>query len=402
MRTAHTPIFTVLLAACLTSHGCAQPGNDAPDPTDVPAFQVREGYAVDLVVDGLRGARFMQLGDDGTLYISRPRQEDIIAFAPNNNGTYSPLGTFVDGRKLVHGMHFVDGWLYFASDGLIERARDTNSDGAADEVETVIANLPDGGGHWWRPVLVTDNFIYTSIGDNGNISDQTDTDRQKIWRFNRDGTGRTLFASGVRNTEKLRLRPGTEEVWGFDHGSDNFGRNVGDKPGNQPITDLNPPDELNHYRQDHFYGHPFITGLRVPRYEFLDRDDIHELAANTTPPEWSMGAHWACNGWTFIDPEINEATGALPADFAGDIVVAAHGSWNSSVRVGYAVARVLFDDDPINAGKPTGMEPLVSCLDAENTVLGRPVDVIHHPDGSLLFSVDAPAGRVYRLRYVGQ
>ena len=59
MRTAHTPILTVLLAACLTSHGCAQPGNDAPDPTDVPAFQIREGYAVDLVVDGLRGARFM-------------------------------------------------------------------------------------------------------------------------------------------------------------------------------------------------------------------------------------------------------------------------------------------------------------------------------------------------------
>ncbi|MFG0260671.1 MAG: hypothetical protein ACF8LK_10005, partial [Phycisphaerales bacterium JB041] len=113
--TAHTPILAVLLAACITSAGCAQSG-DAPDPTDVPAFQVREGYAVELVVDGLRGARFMQIGDDGTLYISRPRQEDIVAYGQNDNGTYSRKGTFVDGRKLVHGMHYVDGWLYFASD----------------------------------------------------------------------------------------------------------------------------------------------------------------------------------------------------------------------------------------------------------------------------------------------
>lgn len=400
MRTANLPALALLISTGLAGPGCAQP--DPVDPTDVPAFQIRQGFTVELVVNNLSGARFMQIGDDDILYISRPRQGDIVALFPMPDGTYAQFATFIEDRKLVHGMHFVDGWLYIASDGKIERARDTTNDGQADEIQTVLDNLPTGGGHWWRPVLITDDHIYTSIGDAGNITDQADTDRQKIWRYNRDGSDRTLFASGVRNTEKLLTRPGTDEVWGFDHGSDNFGRDVGDEPGNQPITDLNPPDELNHYQQDKFYGHPFVVGSRLPRHEFLDRDDIHQLAAQTTPPEWHMGAHWACNGWTFIDPDTAAASDALPAEFAGDIVVAAHGSWNSSVRVGYTVARVIFDDDPINPGKPVGMVPLVRCLDAEDNVLGRPVDVIHHPDGSLLFSVDFPQGRVYRLRYTGE
>ena len=388
------------LLTALAATAAAQPG-------EVPDFTVRQGYTVELVVEQLPNARFLALDDGGHLYVSRPypvrnQPGDIIAYAPTDDGPYRKLGAFVEGRDRVHGMQFFDGWLYFASNGKIERARDTDRDGTADEIEMVLDDLPAGGGHWWRPVLVTDQFIYTSIGDSSNISDESDTERQKIWRFNRDGSGKTLFASGIRNTEKLRLRPGTDEVWGFDHGSDWFGREVGDEGGSQPITDLNPPDELNHYQLGKFYGHPFVVGPRLPRYEYLERDDIHELAAATTPPEWHMGAHWACNGWTFIDPEINARTGAFPADHGGDIVVAAHGSWNSSTRVGYCVARVMFDKDPMNEGKPVGMVKLVSCLGKDNEVLGRPVDVIQHTDGSLFFSVDHPEGRVYRIRYTGE
>lgn len=206
---------------------------------------------------------------------------------------YEVVNTFVAGYPTVHGMHFADGWLWFAQTGAIHKARDTNSDGKADEVQTVIpeGQLPRGGGHWWRPVLATDRYIYTAIGDAGNINDETETERQKIWRFNKDGTGKTLFASGIRNTEKLRLRPGTNEVWGVDHGSDWFGRTLGERPQQfQPITDHNPPDELNHYEEGKFYGHPFITGNKLPRIEYQNRKDIVELADKTVPPAWSFGA----------------------------------------------------------------------------------------------------------------
>lgn len=359
-------------------------------------FHVRSGYRVTTAVESLEGARFLAVDDRGTLYVSRPRSGDIVAFTDRNaDGVYERLGTFVEDRRLVHGLQFKDGWLWFSTSGGVSKARDLNGDGRADEVEDVLIGLPSGGGHWWRSILVTDDRIYTSIGDEGNATDQQETDRQKIWSFALDGSDMALFCSGIRNTEKLRLRPGTDEIWGFDHGSDWFGKEIGDEQGNQPITDLNPPDELNHYVSGGFYGHPFIVGTRLPRYEYMDRPDIHELAAKTTPPEWCVGAHWACNGWTFIDPALNK--GQFPADHEGDIVVASHGSWNRSERAGYCVSRILFD-----GAKAYGLLKIVSTVSEDGqTVYARPVDVIQAPDGSLLFSDDY-AGAVYRIEYVGE
>ena len=39
----------------------------------------------------------------------------------------------------------------------------------------------------------------------------------------------------------------------------------------QPLTDYNPAEEMNLYVEGGFYGHPFIVGSRVVRYEFLDK-----------------------------------------------------------------------------------------------------------------------------------
>lgn len=359
----------------------------------------REGYQVQVVIPEHRGARFMEFGDNGVLYVSRDRPGDITAFKAGPDGTYQKLGVFVEGRPTTHGLCFKDGWLWFTTTGGVHKGRDTTGDGVADEVVDVLTDLPRGG-HWWRSILVTDDAFYTSIGDSGNITDELESDRQKIWKYSLDGKTRTLFCSGIRNTEKLRIRPGTNEIWGADHGSDWFGREIGDTNGNQPITDLNPPDEFNHYVQDGFYGHPFVVGNRLPRYEYLKRPDIHELAARTIPPEWSIGAHWATNGFCFIDPAINHQTGAFPPDHEGDAFIACHGSWNSSKPVGYCIARIRFDKDPNLGGHPVGLETIVSFITGPGRPRGRPADCVQAPDGSILFSTDAP-GRIYRITYVG-
>jgi glucose/arabinose dehydrogenase len=229
------------------------------------------------------------------------------------------------------------------------------------------------------------------------------TERQKVWHFSLDGSDKKLICSGIRNTEKLRFRPGTTELWGFDHGSDYFGDKIGPKEGAEGqgggsvgATDLNPPDELNRYVQDGFYGHPFVVGMRIPRPEYLKREDVASLCDRTVPPEWSIGAHWAVNGFAFIDPDVNGRTKAFPADHSGDLFFAAHGSWNSTRRVGYCIGRILFD-----AGKPYGMLKIVSTLDEKNQVVwARPVDCAQAPDGSIVFSSDQP-GRIYRVRHTG-
>lgn len=356
-------------------------------------FTVRPGYQV-TVAASLPDARFLEFDDKGTLYVSRPDRGDIVAMRDDDgDGTFEKRGDFVTGQVTVHGMSFHDGWLWFSTSGAIHRARDTDGDLKADDVVDVIpvGALPRKGTHWWRSLFVTDDGFYTSIGDSENISDQTSTERQKIWRFSLDGKQKTLFASGVRNTEKLRYRPGTTELWGFDHGSDHFGAAIG--KGSIGATDLNPPDELNLYTKDGFYGHPFVVGNRVPRPEYMSREDIGSLCDRTIAPELAMGAHWAINGFTFLDPEINSRTKAFPSDHSGDLFFAAHGSWNSTRRVGYCIGRVIFDD-----GRPIGVLKLVSTLEEENQVVwARPVDCVQAPDGSIVFSSDQP-GRIYRLR----
>lgn len=363
---------------------------------EVPEFSIRSGYCVTVALPDLPGARFLESGPGGFVYVSLPREGRIVSTRDTNgDGVLEIIGDFVTGMPTVHGMCRHGDWLWFTQTGAIHRGRDTDGDGTADEVVTVLEDglLPSGGGHWWRSILVTDEYLYTSIGDAGNITDQMETERQKIWRFRHDGSEKTLFASGLRNTEKLRLRPGTDEVWGCDHGSDWYGRPIGDAQGMQPVTDHNPPDELNHYVAGGFYGHPFIVGKILPRIEYYERPDIIELASKTTPPAWGFGAHWAVNGFTFLDGE------SVPASHRGDIFAALHGSWNSVKRVGYGIERILFDDE---TGLPYGALRIVTTLGGDGReVLARPVDCLVDVDGTVLFSCDH-TGRIYRIHMAAE
>lgn len=380
------PCF-VLLAALGGAAGAQ------PQPPE--GVWVRPGYELAVAAQFDFRPRFMAVDSDGALYVSDPRGGTITRCTDaDGDGLFEQKTTFISDRPRVHGMQWHDRYLWFTQSGSIHRARDTNGDGRADDIITVIAQgrLPAGGGHWWRSIRIHEGRLYTSIGDSGNINDETDTERQKIWSFDLDGRDKQLFASGLRNTEKLVIRPGTSELWGMDHGSDWFGRPIGDKRGKQPVTDLNPPDEMNHYVQGGFYGHPFVVGNKLPRYEYLERDDIIDLADKTIPPAWPTGSHWAPNAMCFYDAQ------QFPETVRGDAFVAYHGSWNRENRAGYQVTRVLFED-----GRPYGELPYVKFITDSGQVLGRPVDVVVDDDGSLLISDDFGRKKmIYRLRYVGR
>jgi len=203
---------------------------------DVPGFKVRPGYRVTRVVPNkaLRGARFIQFSEDGkTLFVSDMESGVIYALRDlDENGMYKTITTFVKNKRSVHGMDARDGWLYFsqANEGSVSRARDTNNDGVADEVETIIPKdtLPVGGGHPFEGLLITDKEIYVTSSDPANMTEDPESDRKRIYVFDRDGKNKRTFVTGVRNVEKLRFRPGTVEIWGFDHGSDNFGKSFGE------------------------------------------------------------------------------------------------------------------------------------------------------------------------------
>lgn len=390
-------IALAVLTALLLSDDSFAAGAKGVGP-GVPPFTVRDGYQVTVAAENFGQARHVELGDDGTLYVTQPQTQDVAALKDKDgDGVYETHTVFLSGIKDGEGLCFDGGWLYVtsAADGSVKRAKDTKGDGKADVIETFLPpdSVPGGGGHPYRGIVFTKDYVFITVSDGGNMSDDLPSPRKCIYRFNRDGTatsnfGKMQFITGIRNTEKIRLRPGTEEIWGLDHGSDNFGATYGEKHGDQPITDLLPGEELNKFVEGQFYGHPFICNNRIIRPEYAKRPDILELARKTTPPEWTFGAHMAPNGFTFLTKDM------FPGH-KGDLIAAFHGSWDSTARVGYSIIRVLFDQA---TGKPYGSLQLVSCLEAGTNggVLARPVDCCEAADGTILFSCDK-TNKIYRI-----
>jgi len=74
------------------------------------------------------------------------------------------------------------------------------------------------------------------------------------------------------------------------------------------------------------------------------------------------------------------------------ILIAEHGSWNRSEKIGYRVTMVSLDA----AGQALSYEPFAEGWLQGEEAWGRPVDLEYLPDGSLLVSDDA-GNRIYRI-----
>lgn len=266
---------------------------------------MRPGLRVILAVKGLQNARFLQLDQAGRLFLSQPGGENIILLNhPGKAGLFTRHSVFVSHAPAVHARVYRNRWLWFACAGKICKTRDDGTQVHAGPIATVFSGLPQGGWCWWRSLLLTKHHLYTSIGDMRNVNaDPPALRREMIWRYNLDGTGKTLFCTGIRNTSKLLERPGTHQIRGCDEDSDQFGHPLGETMGHQKITNLNPPEEVNHYVKSGFYGHPYLTGNNIPRYEWLKNlgdKAIVKIAQHTFPPAWCLPSHWSALSACFL------------------------------------------------------------------------------------------------------
>jgi glucose/arabinose dehydrogenase len=92
------------------------------------------------------------------------------------------------------------------------------------------------------------------------------------------------------------------------------------------------------------------------------------------------------NGVAFRD-------GALFVAEVGRILIAEHGSWNRSEKIGYRVMVAR-----LKGSRVTEVKPFIKGWLQGERAWGRPVDVLVVPDGSLLVS-DDHAGAIYRVIY---
>lgn len=223
-----------------------------------------------------------------------------------------------------------------------------------------------------------DNKLYITIGQPFNVPPADKADLYRQWgiggiiRMNRDGSGREVYTYGVRNSVGMDFNPANGELWFTDNQVDGMGDDI-------------PPGEINRQTdaRQHF-GFPWYGGGHVRTDEYKDS----EPPADAVFPAVEMVAHAADLGMTFYSGTM------FPAKYRGGIFSAQHGSWNRTTPVG---ARVMFT--AVNSDGSAGeTEPFAEGWNKGGEYLGRPVDVMQMPDGSILVSDDL-VGAIYRISY---
>jgi glucose/arabinose dehydrogenase len=349
------------------------------DATDerVNQLQVPAGFKVNKFAEDLGNSRMIAVHPNGTVYVTARDEGKVFMLKDTNKDGKADEKKVVTEKEDVHGIAIHDNQVYLATIKEVFRG-DIRQDGTFGELQKIVDNLPDGAQHPNRTLAVgPDNKLYISIGSSCNDCKETNPEHATIVQTNLDGSGRKVFAKGLRNTLGMAWHPQTKEMWGMDHGIDWLG-------------DEEQQEELNQIKEGGDYGWPFVYEKgKLLKKNQPDGMKIEEYAKKTIHPELLYDAHASGMGMVFYTGN------QFPQEYQNNAFVAFRGSWNRSQPVGYEVARIRFQD-----GKPQGFEKFMTgfLIDGGKGHFARIVGVALHNDGSLLV-VDDANGVVYRVAH---
>ena len=384
-------------AADLPAPYATKSSSNSPREVSRPAGaepRVPAGFKIEQYASGFSYPRYLLMAPNGDLFVTESRENKIKVLRDSDgNGKPDVTETFADsGMSKPFGIAFYPPgpdpqFLYVANTNGVVRFPYRNGDlKARGPVEKLSAELSGGGllrggGHWTRDVTFSSDGkkMYVSIGSLSNVSDNAaEADRARIFEFNPDGTGREVFAWGIRNAVGIKFRPETNELWMSTNERDELGEDL-------------VPDYISSVRRGGFYGWPwfYLGNHQDPRH----KGKHPELADKVIVPDVPVQSHSATLNLCFYDGT------QFPSEYKGDLFAAFHGSWNRERRTGYKIVRVPFDK---STGQPRGdYEDFVTgFVTPEGNVWGRPVGITVAKDGSLLFSEDAN-NTIWRVSYDG-
>ena len=235
-----------------------------------PGFSVRVFAAPKLF-----GPRFMAFDNNGVLHVANMRvpgdnQGQIVALPDrDDDGVADACIVVADGFRRIHSLAFHRGSLYAADNHQLLRLIDADDDGFY-EGRDLLAVLPSADDvyqgrvpgdvtppavqdiHPTRTILFDplNERIYVSIGSTCDLCREYNPERASVLAFNFDGSGRRIFASGLRNATGLALHPDTNDLWATVNGHDREGNVL-------------PPEAVYIVRDGSFYGWPFAYAWQV-------------------------------------------------------------------------------------------------------------------------------------------
>jgi glucose/arabinose dehydrogenase len=365
-------------------------------------LDVPPGFEVKPFARGLSAPRLLRVAPNGDVFVAETGAGRIRVLRAGESGTAGQNEVFASGLRGPFGIAFYPAghpeWVYVANvDSVVRFAYRDGDLKARGAPETIVAQLPSGGGHTTRDVAFSRDGtrMFVSVGSASNdaegmgkldpgalqkwVQDKptgatwgNESERADVLVFDPQGKGRRIFATGIRNCVGLAINPTTGDLWCSTNERDGLGDNL-------------PPDYITRVREGGFYGWPwyYMGAHEDPRH----RGERPDLKNKVMVPDVLLQAHSASLQLMFYDGD------QFPPDLKGSVFAAEHGSWNRATRTGYKIIRAIVKD-----GVPTGeYEDFVTGFVVDDTsVWGRPVGIAQAKDGALLFSEDGN-GTIWRV-----
>lgn len=343
----------------------------------IQQVQLPPGFSISIWAEGVKNARQMAVGSQGTVFVGSRDAGLVHAVRDTNgDGKADSVQVIAKGLRMPSGVAFKDGALYVAAIDRILRYDDIENRLANPPAPVVIsADYPSEQHHGWKFIAFgPDGWLYVPVGAPCNICDKRSENPifATITRIRPDGSGREIWAHGIRNSVGFDWHPQTKTLFATSNGRDMLGDDA-------------PPDTLNHAATKGLdFGFPYCHGGTLADPEFGSKRPCSDF----TRPAQNLPPHVAAIGARFY-------TGtAFPAEYRNQLFIAEHGSWNSTTPVGYRLTVVSMDDQ----ARITGYKPFATGWLQGKDVWGRPADVQPLPDGSLLVS-DDKSDVIYRITY---
>ncbi len=359
------------------------------------------GFCAVVVAESLGPVRQITLGPDGAVYGALAKGDGGVVALRDTDGDGRADERRVFGPPGGNDVKIHDGHLYLALPDRIVRWRLVAAQlQPPGEPEIIVDGLPADASHKAKSIAFSgSDVMYVNIGAPTNSCQKKDRTkgskgidpcpelaaRGGIWQFSasRPGqrhSGGTRFATGIRNSTALGVRPGTSQLYGATHGRDQLSTNW---TFSDAYNAENPGEELMLISQGDDFGWPYCfystevkSLVLAPEYGG-DGRRIGRCAGKKEPIMVFPG-HWAPLALAF-------STGSgMPGPYADGVFVAFHGSWNRAPlpQAGYRVVFAPFAD-----GKPTGSYTTFAAGTESDTWL-RASGVAVGPDGAVYISAD--------------
>jgi glucose/arabinose dehydrogenase len=321
---------------------------------------VPAGYAAGVFAEGLRNPRFMAVSPEGVLFVAERGADRVVALPDaDGDGAADEIVEVGVGYGNAHDLEFTDdGRLLVAGE---EALFEVALDGLHEVRRSVLVEGLPPGGHATKTVeILASGEILLSIGSSCDVCEEEDARRATVQAV--VGGGLRPYMIGLRNAVGLWVDDATGRAWATNMGRDWLG-------------DDRPPETVYEVVDGADAGWPRCHAGTLPDPEFGDAPD-------------------ACDG--VATPAVTLPAHTAPLALVGwrdHLVIALHGSWNSSSKVGYRLVWLPWNGEP--AGET---EDLATGFlrDGAQDASGRPAGLAVGAEGALYVS-DDKAGYIYRI-----